>query len=333
MRQVDPDNHNRPVVDGYGRFRMVNLGDFTGTASSTDVPNIDRNRRICTDEPPRPRSNSGSGGPGAWPPARVAIMNNGTRKGAMSRPPDLECHRVSRSLATALFVWDGVEHNGPADDCERRRARSTRRSSTAGPGAHAGARRGGLEAMRHTPRIPQGSAKTKIVCSTTAEQYSKTIRGAKLESSSAIGSAILNNHARGHRVASNVIRSICLGSARVRQPCPVSNAMPQSGVDGSGGVYPCHLRAPVSKLLVRTHGRARSSALDSCVVPFCDPTAQTAALPDGGWCSRSTSPPLARLAQSAPIASRPPPSMRRSRASTTNSRRQRRCGRPGAPDD
>ena len=115
--KVDPDNHQSAgFVMSYGRFRMVNLGDFTWNREfklmcpNNPIGTVDL---YLTSHHGLDQSGSAALVHGLRP--RVAIMNNGTRKGGhvqtaqtLESSPGLEDR-----WQLHWSYWDGVEHNAP----------------------------------------------------------------------------------------------------------------------------------------------------------------------------------------------------------------------------
>ena len=115
--KVDPDNHQSAgFVMSYGRFRMVNLGDFTWNREfklmcpNNPIGTVDL---YLTSHHGLDQSGSAALVDGLRP--RVAIMNNGTRKGGhvqtaqiLESSPGLEDR-----WQLHWSYWDGVEHNAP----------------------------------------------------------------------------------------------------------------------------------------------------------------------------------------------------------------------------
>ena len=162
--KVDPDNHHSAgFVMNYGRFRTIDLGDLTW---SREFMLMCPNNPIGTVDLYLTNHHGldQSGAPAfvhAIQP-RVAIMNNGTRKGgAVQTFQTLETSPGPRGrLAAALVVrrWRGAQRAW-CDDCEHRRRRDQlaadpRRRSDAACGsrrhgrAHAGALHQGDGAQR-----------------------------------------------------------------------------------------------------------------------------------------------------------------------------------------
>ena len=128
--RVDPDNHQSAgFVLTYGRFRMLNLGDFTWNREfklmcpNNPIGTVDL---YLTSHHGLDQSGSAALVHGVRP--RVAIMNNGTRKGGC---PDGGDSRIvawpRRSLAAALVVLGRRRaQRARRDDREYRRARAAR---------------------------------------------------------------------------------------------------------------------------------------------------------------------------------------------------------------
>jgi beta-lactamase superfamily II metal-dependent hydrolase len=115
--KVDPDNHQSAgFVMTYGRFRMVNLGDFTWNREfklmcpNNPIGTVDL---YLTSHHGLDQSGSAALVHGLRP--RVAIMNNGTRKGGHVQTAEIL--ETSPGLEDRWQLhwsyWDGVEHNAP----------------------------------------------------------------------------------------------------------------------------------------------------------------------------------------------------------------------------
>lgn len=115
--RVDPDNHQSAgFVMAYGRFRTINLGDFTWNREFTlmcptnPIGTVDL---YLTSHHGLDQSGSAALVHAIQP--RVAIMNNGTRKGG-----HVETYQILESSPGLEDLWQlhwsyrgGVEHNAP----------------------------------------------------------------------------------------------------------------------------------------------------------------------------------------------------------------------------
>ena len=115
--RVDPDNHQSAgFVMAYGRFRMLNLGDFTWNRElklmcpNNPIGTVDL---YLTSHHGLDQSGSAALVHGVQP--RAAIMNNGTRKGGA-----VQTYQILESSPGLEDVWQlhwsywgGVEHNAP----------------------------------------------------------------------------------------------------------------------------------------------------------------------------------------------------------------------------
>ncbi len=115
--KVDPDNHQSAgFVMTYGRFRMLNLGDFTWNREFTlmcptnPIGTVDL---YLTSHHGLDQSGSAALVHGVRP--RVAILNNGTRKGG-----HVQTYQILESSPGLEDLWQlhwsywgGVEHNAP----------------------------------------------------------------------------------------------------------------------------------------------------------------------------------------------------------------------------
>ena len=129
--RVDPDNHQSAgFVLTYGRFRMLNLGDFTWNREfklmcpNNPIGTVDL---YLTSHHGLDQSGSAALVHGVRP--RVAIMNNGTRKGgAVQTAEILESSPGLEDLLAAALVVLGRRRAQRArrDDRECRRARAAR---------------------------------------------------------------------------------------------------------------------------------------------------------------------------------------------------------------
>jgi beta-lactamase superfamily II metal-dependent hydrolase len=115
--RVDPDNHQSAgFVMAYGRFRMADLGDFTWNREfklmcpNNPIGTVDL---YLTSHHGLDQSGSAALVHGLRP--RVAIMNNGTRKGgAVQSYQILESSPALEGLWQLHWsYWGGVEHNAP----------------------------------------------------------------------------------------------------------------------------------------------------------------------------------------------------------------------------
>ena len=115
--KVDPDNHQSAgFVLAYGRFRMLNLGDFTWNREfklmcpNNPIGTVDL---YLTSHHGLDQSGSAALVHGIQP--RVAIMNNGTRKGGhVQTYQTLEsAPRLEDLWQLHWSYWGGVEHNAP----------------------------------------------------------------------------------------------------------------------------------------------------------------------------------------------------------------------------
>jgi hypothetical protein len=115
--KVDPDNHQSAgFVMAYGRFRTINLGDFTWNRESTLMcPNnpIGTVDLYLTSHHGLDQSGSAAFVHAMQP--RVAILNNGTRKGG-----HVQTYQILESSPGLEDLWQlhwsywgGVEHNAP----------------------------------------------------------------------------------------------------------------------------------------------------------------------------------------------------------------------------
>lgn len=115
--KVDPDNHQSAgFVIGYGRFRMINLGDLTWSREfklmcpNNPIGTVDL---YLTTHHGLDQSGSAAFVHAIQP--RVAIMNNGTRKGG-----HVQTYQILEASPGLDDVWQlhwsywgGVEHNAP----------------------------------------------------------------------------------------------------------------------------------------------------------------------------------------------------------------------------
>jgi beta-lactamase superfamily II metal-dependent hydrolase len=115
--KVDPDNHQSAgFVMAYGRFRMVNLGDFTWNREfklmcpNNPIGTVDL---YLTSHHGLDQSGSAALVHGLRP--RVAIMNNGTRKGGHVQTAEIleSSPGLEDRWQLHWSYWDGVEHNAP----------------------------------------------------------------------------------------------------------------------------------------------------------------------------------------------------------------------------
>ncbi len=115
--KVDPDNHQSAgFVMAYGRFRMVDLGDFTWNREfklmcpNNPIGTVDL---YLTSHHGLDQSGSAALVHGIRP--RVAIMNNGTRKGGHVQTYQiLESSPALEGLWQLHWsYWGGIEHNAP----------------------------------------------------------------------------------------------------------------------------------------------------------------------------------------------------------------------------
>jgi len=115
--KVDPDNHQSAgFVLSYGKFRMLDLGDFTWNREfklmcpNNPIGTVDL---YLTSHHGLDQSGSAALVHGVQP--RVAIMNNGTRKGgAVQTYQILESSPALEDLWQLHWsYWGGVEHNVP----------------------------------------------------------------------------------------------------------------------------------------------------------------------------------------------------------------------------
>jgi len=115
--RVDPDNHQSAgFVLTYGRFRMLNLGDFTWNREfklmcpNNPIGTVDL---YLTSHHGLDQSGSAALVHGVRP--RVAIMNNGTRKGGAVQTAEILESSPGLEDVWQLHwsYWDGVEHNAP----------------------------------------------------------------------------------------------------------------------------------------------------------------------------------------------------------------------------
>jgi competence protein ComEC len=115
--KVDPDNHQSAgFVMAYGRFRMIDLGDFTWNREfklmcpNNPIGTVDL---YLTSHHGLDQSGSSALVHGIQP--RVAIMNNGTRKGG-----HVQTYQILESSPGLEDLWQlhwsywgGIEHNAP----------------------------------------------------------------------------------------------------------------------------------------------------------------------------------------------------------------------------
>jgi beta-lactamase superfamily II metal-dependent hydrolase len=115
--RVDPDNHQSAgFVLTYGRFRMLNLGDFTWNREfklmcpNNPIGTVDL---YLTSHHGLDQSGSAALVHGVRP--RVAIMNNGTRKGGAVQTAEIleSSPGLEDRWQLHWSYWDGVEHNAP----------------------------------------------------------------------------------------------------------------------------------------------------------------------------------------------------------------------------
>jgi hypothetical protein len=115
--RVDPDNHQSAgFVLSYGKFRMLNLGDFTWNREfklmcpNNPIGTVDL---YLTSHHGLDQSGSAALVHGVRP--RVAIMNNGTRKGGAVQTAEIleSSPGLEDRWQLHWSYWDGVEHNAP----------------------------------------------------------------------------------------------------------------------------------------------------------------------------------------------------------------------------
>jgi competence protein ComEC len=178
--KVDPDNHQSAgFVLAYGRFRTINLGDFTWNRElqlmcpTNPIGTVDL---YLTSHHGLDQSGSPALVHGLQP--RVAIMNNGTRKGGHVQTAETleSSFRLEDVWQLHWSYWDGVEHNAPGLRIANVDEPAQLAAIVAGSEPPAGANGNAAHAPAYYIKV---SARTdgSFTVTNSRNKYSKTYRG------------------------------------------------------------------------------------------------------------------------------------------------------------